>query len=264
MFSAYNIISLGTGALLAVGIPIAAVIIFKLKNRTAWLPSALIGAGTFLVFALILEQLMHSVMLPIIGENKAAYCIYGILAAGVFEETGRFIAYKTLMKKHYSTGNAVLTGLGHGGFEAVALLGLNMASYFFTAVIINITGDPEQFTVMSAQTPEIEAALRAQLTAVSQIGLDDVALSVFERLIAMVFHVCMSVWVYRAASQKGKLWFYPAAVLAHAVLDLFAVLYQVGAVTNLALVYLPMAGLTGIIVFLTVKTVKKLKRPEVY
>ena len=256
MYSAYNIISLGIGALLSIGIPIAAIIIFKLKNRGAWLPSAFIGAGTFLVFALILEQLLHSVMLPMIGDNKAAYCIYGILAAGVFEETGRFAAYKTLMKKHLTTENAVFMGIGHGGFEAAALLGVSMMSYFFTAIVVNMTGGIEEFAAMSAQTQEAEAALRVQLGAIGQIGLGNVALSVFERVIAMVFHVCMSVWVYKAVSEKGKFWIYPAAVLTHAVLDLFAVVYQVGVVTSLAFVYLPMSVLTVIVAFITFRAIK--------
>lgn len=241
MFSAYNIISLGIGALLGLGIPAAAIIIFKLKNRGAWLPSVFIGAAAFFVFAMILEQLLHSVMLPIVKNNTVAYCVYGILAAGVFEETGRLAAYKTLMRKHLSMTNAVYMGLGHGGFEVIMILGLNMTSYFLTALFIGSTGGAEQ---LAAQNSISADTLTAQLEAISQIGIGDVMLSFFERLIAMTFHVCMSVWVYKAVSQKGKFWFYPAAIAAHALLDLSAVLYQTGAVTNLAAVYIPMTVLT--------------------
>lgn len=255
-----NIIALAVGTLLGIGIPVASVIIFKLKNRDAWLPSALIGAATFLVFALVLEQILHSVMLPIVSGSTFAYCIYGVLAAGIFEETGRYAAYKILMKKHYSTVNAVLMGIGHGGFEMLMVLGLNMIGYFVMAIFIDITGNIEQFIVQSSPIP-IETVTE-QIKAILEIGIGDVALSVFERIIAMVFHICMSVWVYNAVSQKGKTWLYLAAVLAHAVLDLFAVLYQRNVLTNLAGVYVPMAVFTGVIVFVTVKMVKKLPDNE--
>ena len=115
-----TIISLIVGGLLAIILPAAAIIIYKLRRKDTWVVSALIGAGTFLVFALVLEQLLHTVMMPVVGGNKVLYCIYGCLAAGVFEETGRFVAYKLFMKKHHTAQNAVMMGLGHGGFEAMA------------------------------------------------------------------------------------------------------------------------------------------------
>lgn len=256
MFSVKNIIALGLGALLGIGIPLAAAVIFKLKRRKAWLPSVFIGAATFFVFAMILEQLLHSIMLPIVSGNTAAYCIYGILAAGIFEETGRFVAYKTLMKKHLSTDNAIYMGIGHGGFEALLLLGLNMFSYFIIALVSTVTGSTDLFT--SQVPPEAAETLKLQLEAVSQVGIANVLLSMLERLIAMTLHICMSVWVYEAVARKGKLWLYPAAIAAHALFDLSAVLYQTGILTSLSAVYIPMTIFTGVIVFATVKMAKAL------
>ena len=122
MFSAEVIAALAVGAALALVIPIAVAVIFKLKNRETWLPSLFIGAGTFIVFALVLEQLLHTVMIPIVRDNVILYSVYGALAAGIFEETGRFVAYKTLMRRRYTTKTAVLMGLGHGGIEAIIAL----------------------------------------------------------------------------------------------------------------------------------------------
>lgn len=256
MFSVKNIIVLGLGALLGIGIPLAAAVIFKLKRRNTWLPSVFIGAATFFVFAMILEQLLHSIMLPIVSGNTAAYCIYGILAAGIFEETGRFVAYKILMKKHLSTDNAIYMGIGHGGFEALLLLGLNMFSYFIIALVSTVTGSTDLFT--SQVPPEMAETFKSQLEAISQVGISNVLLSMFERLIAMTLHICMSVWVYEAVARKGKLWLYPAAIAAHALFDLSAVLYQTGVLTSLSAVYIPMTIFTGVIVFATVKMAKAL------
>lgn len=254
MFSAYNIISLGAGALLGIGIPTAAAIIFKVKNKNVWLPSVFTGAAVFLVFAMILEQLLHSVMRPIIGDNVAFYCIYGALAAGIFEETGRLAAYKTVMRKHLSTDNALYMGIGHGGFEAIMILGLNMLVYFIMALAFDSRENTELLAAQNSVSAEL---MTAQLEVIARVGIPDILLSVFERLIAMTFHVCMSVWMYKSVSQKGKFWLYPAAVIAHALLDLSAVLYQTGVLTSIAAVYITMTAVTGIIVFVTVKMVKK-------
>ena len=256
-FSTETIIALGIGGLLAIAIPAAAIIIYKVKNKETWLPAAFIGAGTFFVFALILEQLLHAVMLPVIGDSVAGYVIYGALAAGIFEETGRFVAYKLLMKKHYTTKNSIMMGLGHGGFEAMILVGTMMFSYLAMAVMVNSMGIDEVLRLTGGDDPSVAEIATAQLNAISGFGFVNIGLSIFERLIAMTVHVCFSVWVYKAVSVKGKLWLFPAAVLAHAVVDVCAALYQKG-VMELLPMYIYMAVGTAIIVVITVIMAKKL------
>ena len=255
-FSTETIIALGIGGLLAIAIPAAAIIIYKVKNKETWLPAVFIGAGTFFVFALILEQLLHAVMLPVIGDSVAGYVIYGALAAGIFEETGRFVAYKTLMRKHYTTKNSIMMGLGHGGFEAMILIGTMMLSYLVLAITVNSVGMDEVLNSVGNDEALIEAA-KTQIEAISGFGFINVGLTIFERLIAMTVHVCFSVWVYKAVSVKGKLWLFPAAALAHAVIDIAAALYQKG-VWDILPVYIYMAVGTAIVVVITVIMAKKL------
>lgn len=256
MYSTNNLLAMGVCALLSVAIPVAAVIFFKLKNKDSWLPSAFIGAGTFLVFAMILEQLLHSVMLPLVNNSTVLYAVYGALAAGIFEETGRFVAYKTLIRKHCSTKNAVLTGLGHGGFEAVLVLGVAMINYIFLAISVNSIGMEAVLEQMTAQNPETAEAVRTQLTALTDYGFLNCALTVYERVIAMAFHVCMSVWVCTAVSEKGKLWLYPAAVAVHAALDFPMAFVQKGAL-SIPVCYIILTVFSGIIITITVKMSRK-------
>ncbi len=256
-----TIAALVIGGLLAVIIPIAAIIVYKRWRRDAWLPSALLGAGTFLVFALILEQLLHTVMLPVVSGNKVLYCVYGCLAAGVFEETGRFVAYKAFMKNHRTAHNAVMMGLGHGGFEAMALLGAGLLSNAFVAVSVNAVGLDvfvEQATLGNAELAE---AVRLQIDAIAQSDFGIVALGLFERLIAMTFHVCMSVIVYKSA-EKGRLMLFPAAILLHALLDSVAVMYQVGVITSVLAVHIPMVVMTAAVAVPTYKIIRADRRGE--
>lgn len=258
MFSAETIAALAVGGVLAIAIPVIAIIVFKLKNCDSWLPSMLVGAATFIVFAMILEQILHTLMLPIVKENVIAYCVYGALAAGIFEETGRFVAYKTLMKKHYSTKNAVLMGLGHGGCEAIMLLGITLLTYLMMAIASNTMGMDTLLQQTAGGNPEVMEAAKAQLESIRGYNFASMAMGLFERVIAMIFHVCMSVFVYKSVTQKGKIWLYPTAILLHALLDFPAVLYQIKAITSISAVYVMMTSFTAMVVIVTVMMSKKL------
>lgn len=257
MFSTDTIAALAVGGALAILIPVAAVIVYKRKNRDTWLPSVFIGAGTFIVFAMVLEQLLHTVMLPVVKDSVIWYSIYGALAAGVFEETGRFVAYKTLMKKHYTTKNAVLMGLGHGGIEAALILGVTLVTYLALILSANSVGLDKALETAAKGNAEMAQTLGAQLESMRGYNFVNMALGIYERVIAMVFHTCMSVFVYKAVAQKGKIWLYPAAVLLHALLDFPAALYQMQVITSLAVVFVILTVFVLAIVLVTVKLVKK-------
>ncbi|MBQ9322755.1 MAG: YhfC family intramembrane metalloprotease, partial [Clostridia bacterium] len=83
----------------AFGAPI--VLLFYYKKRGAQVLPFFIGCAVFVVFALILEALVHNIVLKglPVGEkimgNTLLYALYGGLMAGLFEETGRFLAFKT-------------------------------------------------------------------------------------------------------------------------------------------------------------------------
>ena len=255
MFSNVTIAALAVGAALAILIPVAAVIVYKVKNRDTWLSSAFIGAGTFIVFALVLEQLLHTVMLPIVQGNPWIYAVYGALAAGVFEETGRFVAYKTLMRKHYTTKNAVLMGLGHGGVEAALVLGVMLLTYLTLTLSANSVGLDKALETAAKGNAEIAQTLGAQLESIREYNFISCALGIYERVIAMTLHTCLSVWVYKAVTHK--VWLYPAAIAAHAAFDIFAALFQAGVITSILLLYIIFTVFVVVTVFVTVKLTKK-------
>lgn len=258
MYSTQTIAALIMGIVLSFVIPVCAVIIYKLKNREVWLPSAFIGAASFFVFAMILEQLLHLVMLPVVQNKPVLYIIYGALAAGVFEETGRFVAYKMLMRKKYSMKNAVMMGLGHGGIEAILVLGCSMLGLTISAIMVNSQGLESVLATVEAGAPEAVEATRTQLEGLTTYGFGNMALGVYERILAMTVHVCLSVIVYFAAARPKMVYFYPAAILLHALLDTSAAMYQVGIITNVMLVYGIFTAMTACLVVLTVILAKKI------
>lgn len=259
MYSGQTIAALVIGTILAFGIPIAAMIVFKIKNRQeVWLPSALIGAGTFIVFALILEQILHTIMLPVVQHSVLMYTVYGALAAGIFEETGRFVAYKSLMRNNLSVKNGIMMGIGHGGIEAIILVGLTYFSYAALTIMVNSQGLEPVIELLAAGNPDAVEPTRTQLEALTQIGFANMAMSLYERLLAMTFHVCLSVIVYHSVAKIGKLWLYPLAILLHAAMDAPAALYQTGALPSVMFVEILMTVFTAFTVGLTILITKKL------
>lgn len=257
MFSGQTIAALITAAALAFIIPIGAVIVFKVKNRGVWLPAALVGAGTFIVFAMILERILHAVMLPVVQGSTVGYILYGALAAGIFEETGRYIAYKLVMKNHLTAKNAVMMGLGHGGFEAMYLVGFTFISYAGCAIMVNSQGLESVIALLSSGNADLVETIRLQLQGITKIGFSDIMLTIYERIVAMTFHVCMSVVVYHSVTQLGKKWLFPAAILLHALLDVPAAMYQRGVITSIPVVYALMTVFTVIVVGCTIVMTKK-------
>lgn len=253
-FSNEVIITLAVCGAIGILFPAALIVIGCVKFKKAWKPSAAVGAGVFVLFAMSLEQLLHKVMLPIIGGSTVGYVVYGALAAGIFEETGRFIACM-LFRKKLNAQTAILGGLGHGGVECAILIGANYLSYVSVAVMVNSMGF-EKFVELTAAGADIKEQLTAQLNAIAGITPALGALSLFERLLAMTAHVCFSVIVAKGVSAK-KWWLFPAAIILHALFDTGAALYQIGIIKSIAVVYAVMAAFDVLLILFAVFLCRK-------
>ncbi|MCM1523629.1 MAG: YhfC family intramembrane metalloprotease [Ruminococcus sp.] len=258
MFGSENLTAMGICGAVCTLFPFAALIAYKRKNRDIPVSAFFIGAGTFILFALVLEQLLHTVMLPIVQVSTPMYVVYGAFAAGFFEESGRLAAYRLLMKNTDDPRSAVMYGLGHGGCEAAAAVGLTMIAYLITAVTVNRTGAENVIALYSGGSEETAALLGAQLEALSEITLVTAFTSIFERLIAVTFHTAASVIMFRAAKEKISL--YPLCILLHALADAPAAMYQRG-VLPIAAVYPVFCAVTGITVYLAVRSCRIMKAP---
>ena len=227
MVSTGSLIVMAINALLGFAIPVF-LAWWAVKKHNAKLSTILIGAATFIVFALVLESLVHKVVLA--GDRGAAiqgnvlyYALYGGLMAGLFEETGRFLSMKYLLKKEPSeTKPGVSYGLGHGGVEMLILFGFSMISVLTMAVMINAG----QTDALLAKAPEAsQAALTAQFDQLKTTSAGTYLYGLWERFSAITLHLGLSILVWTAVRKGGKwLWLFPAAILLHALVDGVAVI----------------------------------------
>ena len=220
---------MAVNAFLGIAIPVC-LSVYLVRKHHARLSAILIGAGTFIVFALVLESILHQLVLKgphgqSILDNTLLYAIYGGLAAGVFEETGRFVSMKFLMKKEPSTPlPGVAYGIGHGGAEMLIVFGITMINNLAVSALIN----SGQTDVLFSKVPEEAAAqLQSQLDQLQTLGAGTLLIGLWERFSALVLHLGLSMLVWVAVRKGGKwLWLFPAAIVLHAFVDAGAVLLQ--------------------------------------
>ena len=219
--SALALGSMAAAALVCVAIPL--LLLFRYKRKGAQVLPFFVGCAVFALFALILESLMHQLVFKVlpVGEkiigNTLLYALYGGLAAGVFEESGRFLAFKTVLKNKLGNDrNALMYGAGHGGMEVVLLLSATYVSYIAMGVMMNL-GMADKLTAGLAG--DMFTQMETLLSTIAAMTPLTCLLAVVERCAAMTSHISLSVLVWFAAKKPGKGWLYPLAILLHAVLD---------------------------------------------
>lgn len=219
--------------------PILLAVIWKATTKQPF-KTILVGALIFFAFAIILEsvpKLFLFVDTNAVGRavlsNYALYVGTAALLAGLFEETGRLVAFKFLLKDRNDKRTAISYGIGHGGFEAMYLLVIGGIQNLSYAAAINNGTFSTLIEQVRATAPDQVAALAALPAQLMAVGFGDVAISTCERVSAVCIHIACSIIMYKAVKEPRKLWLWPVAILLHASIDVFAGLYQVGIITNL-------------------------------
>lgn len=210
------IVFMGIAAISGIAIPVALYFYFRKKRRADRLPFW-IGCAVFLVFAMGLERVAYLLVSRLdcwlfIQSDIWLYGIIGGMFAGIFEETGRYVAFQTVLrKKRGNDANALMYGAGHGGVEAFLLLGVTMVGNVVYSLLFNAGA------LDSATGTAISAALSGIAPGMFLVGI-------VERIGAVALHLSLSVLVWFAAKNRKAFFLFPVAVLLHALVDAVAVI----------------------------------------
>lgn len=192
------VVSLIVGIAICFGVPIAGLVLLMRKRRGAGKAFAL-GAAAFVVSQLLIRIPVLQLVLPNFGWFAVMQLYpwrYGLflgLTAGLAEETARWIAARYLLKGKDTMEHGLAFGLGHGGIEAMLLVGLNMIA----GVVMALAGQAELLGATGAS----------------------VLVSGAERLSAMAFHVGASLLVMYGVRTGRSTLYWALAVILHGVLD---------------------------------------------
>lgn len=219
---------------LMVAVPVCSFVFWRRRHRQetniGYLFAGMVG---FLVSARVLELGVHYLCIisdnPIsrfINGHTVAYVFYGITMAGVFEECGRYIVMKLILRKNRTPENAVLYGIGHGGIEIFAVL---LPSMILSLVIVLFfsSGDVEKALSALKINEETAAAALPSVIAAASFDYQLMAMNVIERILAMLAHIGFSVIVFYGVF-RGKKAFLPMAIILHMLMDTAPAMYQRG------------------------------------
>lgn len=220
-------------AVLLLAVPVVYCLLWKKKAKIS--PAVIItGALGFMISARVLEMIPHFFCIltdnPVsrfINGNTIAYMIYGAMMAGIFEECGRYVIFRFILKKHKEPETSITYGIGHGGFEVLIISLVTVMNYLLMAFMINSMGFEAALTNMGITDATREAAL-AGISPVFSFGIDSVIVMVLERVLVMLIHISLSVIVFYGVSNKQIRYLF-IAIFAHAILDAPAALAQKGA-----------------------------------
>jgi len=213
---------------LAFAIPGALAMYLYKKYRCSFKP-LLVGALTWIVFARVLEGIVHQIVLGSsfgapIQNNILYYALYGAAMAAIFEEFGRLIVMKTALKREFDNDrNALMYGAGHGGIEMIVLLGLSMVTNLMYSSQINKHA-LEPLLEAAKLLPEEQGIAAFQ----SLLSLTDTASGLFllglvERIPAVVLHLAMSALVWKAV-KSGKNGYFILSMAVHFAADFVTVM----------------------------------------
>ena len=244
MFSPFSILGVIFSIIVSIGAPIALLLFVRHKTGKG-IKAAAVGALCFFIGALVLEQMLHMVVFtafPLLQLSPLWYTVYGCLAAGVFEETARLIGLRLLCKKDASPVTGFAYGIGHGGVEAVLLVGVSNIANLMLMVGI------------SPPTPQVTQAL-------AQFPPTAFWLSGVERIFAIALHIALSMLIWLVVTGRVSKWFYALAILLHALTNTSAALYQTGVITNMVAVEI-LVGVCVVAIALFVKILYRKKYTE--
>ncbi|MDS0524629.1 YhfC family intramembrane metalloprotease [Clostridium sp. SHJSY1] len=237
MVNSLSIFFMAVSLIISIGLPSALIIFVKKKYKSSLKPFV-IGILGFFISSQILENLFHLYVLKVntttstfLANSTIAYAIYGALAAGVFEETGRFICYKYFLKNNRNFLDGISYGIGHGGIEAILIGGLASINALSYALLINSGKLTSILGQAGVSTDVINQTINAYINASSFSFL----LTGFERILAIGIHIGLSILVLYAVRNRKNIYYF-LAILLHTLVDFPAVLTQKG-IINIYIMY---------------------------
>lgn len=140
------------------------------------------------------------------------------LTSGLFEEGARYLILRWGAKGVRDWKEGLMYGAGHGGIEAILLVGGSAISN----VVLLLTADA-MLAQLSQLPPEQAAAATAQLDAVRALTWLPIALSIWERVLAIILHIGLSLLVLLGVVRRNFR-LVLAAMLIHAAFNGVALL----------------------------------------
>lgn len=227
MVSVSTIICCVITLLICLLLPVLVLLLFANKcKKQGIIPAWLLGAAGFFVTQIlirvpILAVLQNKEWFVSFSRNSPFLYVFSLaFTAGLFELAGRFAVAK-VMQKDLTFRRSLAAGLGHGGIEAIIIVGLTYVNNLLYIFMIN-TGIFETLYTQPGITEPIIAQLEMIRTQLTTYPAPMFLLGALERILAMTCHTAMSILVCYGIAHKKVTVCTIACLAIHTLLDLTA------------------------------------------
>jgi uncharacterized membrane protein YhfC len=195
-----------------------------LRRRHARMAGPLVaGALAFYVSQMLIRIPLLQVGLPFLQKQGIEigrgffYLLALSLSAGLFEETARVGAFRLLIKERRTWASGVAFGIGHGGIEAILLIGM---TYVNNLVLSTLYNRGTLGTFLEGKVPPETAS--GIVSALAGTSADLFFAAGLERVMTMAIHIALSLIVLEGIL-KGHTWLsWILAVLLHGGVNLLS------------------------------------------
>lgn len=212
------IIAIIFNILVSFGVPILGLLYLKIKKKAHVIKPFLTGAIVFTIFQMLIRiPLLQNVLSNMqwfieLSMNPWLYGLFLGVTAGIAEEVGRYLGFKTILRDRLSFDDGIAYGLGHGGIEAIIILGVTNINNLILAISIN-NGTYE--ALMNKSNGMITDGLKQQFI---NMSVNNMAMGGIERIFAIILQIAMTLIVLYAVREK-KFKYILYAILIHTVID---------------------------------------------
>lgn len=255
-------------------LPVAVMIAYGVKNKGKGVWSAwFLGAAGFFVMQIVIRIPILSLLAlnPAFVEFSAKhyilYCFILAFTAGLFEMAGRYVVAK-LMSKRLTYTRGIAAGLGHGGIEAMLIVGMAYVNNLIYIIMIN-TGQFDTIVEQTAALGVDTTSLVAVKTALVSTNAAIFLLAGYERILTLTFHVALSLLVCYFVSRKKDILGIVICLACHCVADFVSPLInglttpnmgsRISITTAYVMVYLFLTGVAALSILAVRKVNKKWK-----
>lgn len=204
-------------------LPVGLVVYFYRKEKIS-MKAVMTGVLVFIVSQLAIRvQILNYLSGQEWYEALAAnlFLIAGILSlsAGVFEEIGRYLGFKYLVKDELERKNGIAFGIGHGGIEAMFLVGLTYVNNLSLSFMIN-AGTYDSY--IRPQVGPMADSIKNSLINLSPLFF---AAAGVERIFVIIIHIALSLVVLYGVMQ-GRFRYVIYAVFLHTLVNFIPVIMR--------------------------------------
>jgi uncharacterized membrane protein YhfC len=150
------------------------------------------------------------------------------LTAGLFETTGRLLVLKFGLQKRLSYMTGLSAGAGHGGIEAIMIVGMTYINNLVISLMIN-TG---RLATLIPDNPEMAESIRKSLV---ETPADLFFMAGLERVFTMVFQIALSLLMTWLIMKKHAVLGYFLVMLLHFSVDFAVVILQIEKTSPIAI-----------------------------